>query len=65
MTNAVLLVAVSLCLAADSPAAPVAFEFKDTATYDGRSIQQYRAIEFRKVPVRPLGMEHKFPAGTL
>jgi hypothetical protein len=65
MTSAAFLVAMSLCLAADSSAAPAAFEFKDSATYDGRPIQQYRAVEFHNMPIRPMGTEHKFPAGTL
>ena len=50
-----LFLAAMLCVAADSPAAPVAFEFKDAATYENRPVLQYRAIEFRDSPVRPLG----------
>ena len=46
--------------AADSPAMPVAFEFKDAATYENRPVLQYRAIEFRESPVRPLGDDRKF-----
>ena len=48
-----LFAAAVLCLAADPPAGPVAFEFKDTATFAGRPVLQYRAIEFREQPVRP------------
>jgi hypothetical protein len=62
--GAAFLVAV-LCMAADSPAAPVAFTFKDSAKHEGRSVQQYRGIEFRNVPIRPLKPERKFAAGTL
>ena len=40
-------VATVLCMAVDSPAAPTAFEFKDSTAYDHRPLQQYRAIEFR------------------
>ena len=57
-----LFAAAVLCLAADPPAGPVAFEFKDTATFAGRPVLQYRAIEFREQPVRPLG-DRKFAAG--
>jgi hypothetical protein len=53
-----------LCVAADLPATPVAFEFKDAATFENRSVLQYRAIEFRDSPVRPLGEERKFGAGA-
>jgi hypothetical protein len=63
--GASLLVAVALCLAADPPAASAAFEFKDAATHQGRPVQQYRAIEFRDAPVRPLGTDRKFAAGTV
>jgi hypothetical protein len=63
--GASLLVAVALCVAADPPAASVAFEFKDAETHQGRPVQQYRAIEFRTAPVRPLGTDRKFAAGTL
>ena len=59
------LLIVAMCMTAASPAKPVAFEFKDSAMLDGRSIQQYRALEFRNVPIRPLGTTHKFPKGTL
>jgi hypothetical protein len=54
-----------LCMTAAVPAPPVAFEFVDSATYAGRSIQQYRAVELRGTPLRPLGTAHKFPDGTL
>ncbi len=55
----------ALCMAVDAPATPAAFDFKDATTHGGRSVQHYRAVEFRNVPVRPLKTEHKFPAGTL
>jgi hypothetical protein len=64
-----LFLATVLCLAADASAAPeatpVAFEFKDTATYEKRPVLQYRAIDFRNTPMRPLADERKFDAGTL
>jgi len=56
-----LFLATMLCLAADAPSA---FEFKDAAAYDNRPVLQYRAIEFRNVPVRPLG-NRKFAAKAL
>ncbi|MBN1908315.1 MAG: hypothetical protein JW818_01125 [Pirellulales bacterium] len=62
--SAALFLAVAIGMAADSPATPTAFEFKDSTAYEGRSVQQYRVIEFRNKPVRPLGTEHKFGAGT-
>jgi hypothetical protein len=43
----------SLWLGAASQAAGP-LEFKDAATLDGRSVLQYRAIEFRTVPAKPL-----------
>ncbi len=52
------------CMAA-APAKPTAFEFKDSTNCEGRSVQHYRALEFRNVPVRPLHPERKFAAGTL
>jgi hypothetical protein len=68
--------AAMLCLAADSPeaatsaapavqATPVAFEFQDLAAYENRPVLQYRAIEFRDQPARPLGEDRKFPEGAL
>ncbi len=45
-------------------AAPVAFEFKDAVKYEGRSVLQYRALEFRSHPVCPLGDDRKFPLGA-
>jgi len=55
------------CGAAATPvAAPVALEFKDSATYEGRAVAQYQAIEFRNAPIRPLETDpaQKFPAGV-
>lgn len=56
-----LFLATMLCLAADAPAT---FQFKDAAAYDNRSVLQYRALEFRNVPVRPMG-DRKFAAKAL
>jgi hypothetical protein len=64
MTTSTIFLAAMLTLAADPPAEPVAFEFKDAAAYQGRPVLQYRAIEFRDAPVRPLG-DRKFAAGAL
>jgi hypothetical protein len=53
--------------AAPNPvAAPVALEYKDSATYDGRAVAQYQAIEFRDTPNRPLEVDpkEKLPAGV-
>jgi len=65
MTTPMLCLAAMLSLAADSPAAPVAFQFKDAAAYENRQVLQYRAIEFRDSPVQPLGDQPKFEAGSL
>ena len=54
-----LFLATMLCLAADAQAPPPAFQFKDAADYEKRPVMQYRALEFRNVPVRPLG-DRKF-----
>ena len=62
--GSVFLVTLMLCAAVDSPATPAVFEFKDTATYENRPVLQYRAIEFRGSPVRPLG-NRKFDAKSL
>jgi len=45
---------------------PVALEYKDSATYEGRAVAQYRAIEFRDAPNRPLEVDskEKLPAGV-
>ncbi|MBN2578796.1 MAG: hypothetical protein JXB10_07380 [Pirellulales bacterium] len=51
-------------LAANPSAVPVALEFKDAETCQGRPAVQYRAIEFHDAPVRPLGEGQKFPAGA-
>ena len=62
-----LLLFFAACGAAASPAAtPVALEFKDSATYDGRAVAQYQAIEFRDTPIRPLEVDpkEKLPAGV-
>ncbi len=44
----------SLWLGAASQAAGP-LESKDAATLDGRSVLQYRAIEFRTAPAKPKG----------
>jgi hypothetical protein len=41
-------------VAPDAGGAPAAFEFHDAATDEGRSVLQYRVVEFRNTPVRPL-----------
>jgi hypothetical protein len=66
MTTALFLSAI-LCMAADAAAAPepAAFEFKDLATYENRPALQYRAIDFRDKPMRPLKEERKFPDGAM
>jgi hypothetical protein len=43
----------------------VALEFVDLATFEGRTISQYRAIEFRDWPVRPLAGDFKPDSGAL
>jgi hypothetical protein len=58
------LMAMMLCMADAAPATPVAFEFRDSVKYEDRQVLQYRALEFRDSPVRPLGDERKFEAGT-
>ncbi|MGA2257763.1 MAG: hypothetical protein ABSG53_24130, partial [Thermoguttaceae bacterium] len=37
-----------------SDSQPVAFEFVDADSFEGRNVAQYRAIEFRDKPARPL-----------
>jgi hypothetical protein len=63
MVGSTLFLTAMLAVAAEPPATPVAFEFKDAATYQDRSVLQYRAIEFRDSPVRPLDDERRFGAG--
>lgn len=48
------IVLVCATIAAADPGAPVALEFRDAVTYDGRTCLQYRTIEFRQEPVQPL-----------
>jgi hypothetical protein len=70
MTPTVFLAAM-LCLAADAPAtanadskaAAVAFEFKDSATHENRPVLQYRAIEFHDTLAKSMIEERKFPEG--
>ncbi len=60
--TAALVFAAMLCMA-DAPAKSVALEFKDAATYENRPVLQYRAIDFRDWPTRPLG-KRKFGPGA-
>jgi hypothetical protein len=53
-----------LCLTSNPSTAPVDLEFVDSATCQDRAAVQYRAIEFRDQPVRPLHGGRKFGAGT-
>lgn len=53
----------AFCLGAD--AAPVAFEFQDTAVYEGRPMVHYRPIEFRNEPAQPLAGEYSPTPGAL
>jgi hypothetical protein len=66
MYSATLFFTAILCMAADTPATPVsaAFEFTDMAAYENRPVMQYRAIDFRDKPARPLGEDRKFADGT-
>jgi hypothetical protein len=62
-----LLLFLAACGATANPvAAPVALEYKDSATYEGRPVAQYQAIEFRETPNRPLQLDskEKLPAGV-
>ncbi len=60
-----LLLPVLLSLGADGGGPAVALEFKDAATFEGRLMMHYRAIEFRDAPVRPLSGEFKPGPGAL
>jgi len=53
-----------LCLASEAGGAPAAFEFRDAAACEGRSVLQYRAVEFRSTPVRPLQGDFKEAEGA-
>jgi hypothetical protein len=59
-----LFLAAAICAAGDPAATPVAFQFRDAVKYESRPVLQYRAIEFRQEPVRPLG-DRKFAPGAL
>jgi hypothetical protein len=62
-----LLLCLAACGATANPvAAPVALEYKDSATYEGRAVAQYQAIEWRNRPDRPLevGPKEKLPSGV-
>ena len=62
-----LLLVLAACGATANPVAtPVALEYKDSATYEGRAVGQYQAIEFRDTPIRPLEVDakEKLPAGV-
>ena len=43
----------------------VHFDFKDAATHGGRSVLQYRALEFRDTPVRPFSGDFTAVPGAL
>jgi hypothetical protein len=64
MASLLLLHVLSL-LGADGGAPAVAMEFKDSATFEGRAVAQYRTIELRDTPVRPLFGEFKPSPGAL
>ena len=59
------LLPVLISLGADGGAPAIALEFKDSATFEGRAVSQYRAIEFRDTPVRPLSGAFKPTPGAL
>jgi hypothetical protein len=55
------------CGATTNPVAtPVALEYKDSATYEGRAVAQYQAIEFRDASNRPLeaAAKEELPLGV-
>jgi hypothetical protein len=61
-----LLLSALLLGAGDKPAIPAAaFEFVDADHFEGRSVAQYRAIEFRDKPARPLSADFKAEPGML
>ena len=64
--NAFLLLPALLLGAGDQPdGAATAFEFVDADSFDGRAVVQYRAIEFRDKPARPLRGKFKPEPGAL
>lgn len=63
--NAFLLLPALLLGAGDQPdGAATAFEFVDADSFDGRAVVQYRAIEFRDKPARPLRGKFKPEPGA-
>ena len=60
-----MLLPVLVSLGADRGAPAVALEFKDSATFEGRVVAQYRTIELRDAPVRPLFGDFKPSPGAL
>jgi len=60
-----LLLPALLALGADRGIPAAALEFRDSATFEGRAVSQYRAIEFRDTPVRPLTGDFKPTPGAL
>ena len=65
MTIPALFLAAMLTAAAPGPATPVAFQFKDAASYESRSMLHFRAIDFRDSPLRPLADDVKFDKDAL
>ena len=63
--SSILWLSVIASLGAEAGAPAAALEFKDSATFEGRSIMQYRAIEFRDTPACPLAWAFQPVAGAL
>ena len=61
-----LLLSALLLGAGDEPGSPAAaFEFVDADSFEGHSVVQYRAIEFRDKPARPLPPDFQPGAGAM
>ncbi|MBN2024256.1 MAG: hypothetical protein JW809_15845 [Pirellulales bacterium] len=52
--GSLLLLAAVLATGDDGGPPAVAMEFKDSATFEGRTVAQYRTLELRDAPVRPI-----------
>ncbi len=63
--GSLLLLPVLLSLGADGGAPALALEFKDSAAFEGRAVAQYRTIELRDTPARPLFGDFKPAPGAL
>ena len=63
--NTALLTILGLCFSADAEATSAAFDFRDSADHEGRSMLHYRAIEFGDAPVQPLAGEFSPVAGAV